>query len=1648
MPLQAVGLLRCAAWMLAAAVAAVSLTPEAGAQRLILGNDPMGREGSGDPAQGVYVRDSAIASDKFELGKRMERLKEWHKSADVYQEILRMYKDRVVPTDNDGTKAPTRYASVRQAVIDRLARWPEEGLIVYRNRFEPEAAGLLESAKRGDAGKLHEVFDLYFPSDSAKAAGTRLIDFYLEAGEFATAGDIGRRLLEWHPNLAVERPQVLYRTISAYHLAGNKTAAENYFGELRTNHPNEIAVISGKDTPLVEALARQLEEPPPAMTGVASDSYPTFHGSASRADVPKAPAVAGAMVYATKLPGPPTAGMPESSRRALEGLWENANRTGAGVNIIPAVDRGQLFFHDGYRLYALHLESGVPLSGWGQTYGGQRQGQYHLPVQMQMFGGQGLDQQLYSAPRQHTLTLTEDAVLAVMGFADPRLMAMGGQALAGAGTRLVCLERATGRQRWTADPNNLPNNAGNARNLSFSGSPLVVGDNVYVIARGGANAGVEDCHVFCYGLESGGFKWACYIASSQVNAVNMNGMPAMPSGGTMSHLAFAGGRVFVCTNLGAVAAVDAYSGATSWLVIYPRTQNALRMRGAGGGGGFFGGGMIAVGNDPSAGKPWEFNPVIASDGKIFVVPSDGQFVHVYDQTTGEEIKRISRDLTRAAIKHEDRYSVTMLLGVMGEKIILGGRGMDVPGHGQVSNDMVFCFNWRTYAPPEDKPQAIDENAVVWLSPFAAIRGRPFLTQETLFIPDEKAMRILQLKTGMVTKSYPTRGGEWPEGEGPGNIVVTADHVIVAGAKQVGVYTDLQGVRDRYAAAIEADPNAVEPRLVFAELMFNAREAEEARKVLDEAIRVLGGVNNMQPGPHRDRIFSDAILFAQRLGAEKNSVTSLKIAESLFDLASAAALSPSQQVHYRITRARFIDSLKDVQKPDYAKAVRLYQEILLDPAMRTIPLTGEDPTGAVQAGKLAETAITDLIRKNTPLIYQEFERDAAVALEKVAADAAADGKPAAMLAVAENYPNSSVAQRAMMLAAGSFEKAGEARMATQVLRRLYFKYNPRFTNADRARLIEAMARNYLKVGNAGAALGRLQKAVSLADSPLESALVGADGGALKLPDGGEVKTFKDAVAALSAAAMKRSEATLPDVNMPRRRGPMTVDEILARGREKPKPLPPPFDAPAPVIANVAALVKPPVEMAALVRNDRALAWMNGKLACFEAGAAEPMWSSNALGELPQGAAWLEKYVLVWGGGEAALLDAQTGASVWKADLRQLPAVDMVPTGDAEVPAEVPAAVAVPEQQVQGRVLVEELRARRMLELVPPPVPQPGVPGGAPGAAMVDPAIVVDGRERVAHVRPLTDRVILSTTTGRVAALELASGNPIWQTRLASQGIIQTLATDDFVALRLMGQNQSSQIIVLDAFNGQQLWSRVANQQGANAPINAALADDGTLVWTTANQILAKDLYEPGESASWERAEGKNYAGFVRPDQLVISGQRVLAVCEQGRLIDQRNLRTGQREGPSRDGLPTGAPGNSAADFTVRLRLAGPRMYAIGARSYQAFHLEHETGASTVHDSLITNLQDEALLTQDFVVLPGVVTTEQKKEESDRYVLMAISRELIPEGKSGKQKESVLKVHRYEMTEPAGIKSFLAVKGGIYFLGNDERLQFLKGNRPAK
>src|SRR3954453_8175917 len=242
----------------------------------------------------VFVRDSAIAQEKMSLAIRMEKQKEWHKSADVYQEVLEKYHDRVIPVGRDAKNVINRYTSVSTRVLQQVCKWPQEGLDVYRGRYEPKAAELVNNAKPDDLFSLHKAFDLYFVTESGKQAGLRLIDAHLEKGEYAAAAWIGDQLLDMHPNLLAERPAVLFRTALAYHLAGSDDKARDRAGELSKKFAKEIGVVRGKDVVLADALTQELQHAASDIAAVSgSDSWPMMGGGPSRGVISSANPSAG-----------------------------------------------------------------------------------------------------------------------------------------------------------------------------------------------------------------------------------------------------------------------------------------------------------------------------------------------------------------------------------------------------------------------------------------------------------------------------------------------------------------------------------------------------------------------------------------------------------------------------------------------------------------------------------------------------------------------------------------------------------------------------------------------------------------------------------------------------------------------------------------------------------------------------------------------------------------------------------------------------------------------------------------------------------------------------------------------------------------------------------------------------------------------------------------------------------------------------------------------------------------------------------------------------------------------------------------------------------------------------------------------------------
>src|SRR5665213_887862 len=1176
-----------------------------------------------DPVEGVYVRDSTTAVDKLANAQRMERLKEWGKAADYYQEVIAKYPDRVVPSQVDKDNRIYQYTSITYRVQEKLAHWPQEGLDVYRARYDTAAQALLDKAGPDDAATLNKVYSQYFITTAGKQAGIRLIDLYMESGEFPAAAWLGDRLLRLHPGLLAERAAVLYRTALAYYYAGDAAKARERLDELKSRFPNDRGTVRGKDVILAQSLAQETQAPLSSNTSLASaDSYRMIGGNESHNLVSDAQGRPGARLYGVILPKPSWPNIPANQRIALKQQYNDAVAAGLTLGVIPVCDRGELYFQDGRRIYAVVLESGVPLPGWTQTW---PDGVYTMPAAGPVAQRKG----------QLTCTLTDHEVLAVMGKgADVQSMMMGVPA-SPQNNVLVCLDRDSGRQKWTVNPGQLPDEAKEERGVHFTGSPLVVGDSVLVIGRSMKQAQFEDCYVLAFDLASGKFRWATYVASASAAPMmfGMGGMP-IPQSDDTSHLAYANGRVFVQTNLGAFAALDAYGGAVVWLDIYPTDRQSLDRQPMNP---FMRQSQMQA---PPA-MPWSFNPVIVDGGYAFTLPTDSHDLLVYDTATGVEIKRIDMQDVEQKANRNDSHKVTnidTLLGVIGDRLVLTGeRG-------------VVCLNWRNYSREKFDPD--HDNITAWINDYPKpIRGRGFLMKNSVYIPCADRLYCIDLRNGKTVSAYPNHpdigdGGVWEEPEGPGNVIATSDHVIIAGASMLNVYTDLAVAKAKLDRELAAAPTDAQPRLRYAEVLFVAGEPSGAMKKLDEAATLLGGIAALQPGLDRDRLFNDALTFAGKL-AKNASPESRQQIDLLFDRAAAAALSPMQQVHYRLSRAKY-----DESNTDNAGAVKLYQQILADPLLRPVPLADEAAAAPAQAQAIAQKQIAIIIGTN-PSAYEPFQQAAAAAL--ATAQAATQDTADKLLEVARAYPNSAIAGKAMLASAERYETHNQPRKAIRVLRDMWFKYPDA---PDKGHVAEALARNYLMLAaqpragagdggatdNIDAANARLALAVSLGGAPvLERDLT--------LPDGKVIAKGTAIAQALEITRKFRGEAlarALPDFHIP-----LPAKYMPGKPRAKP------FAAGEQVIANVRTLVVPLRDFA---RNDRIIAYSTGgSLDIYAAGQTKPLASSHALAEEPKGCAWIEDNLLVWDGSQLASLKPD-GQTAWTIDLAKLPTVEVMHFGD--------------------------------------------------------------------------------------------------------------------------------------------------------------------------------------------------------------------------------------------------------------------------------------------------------------------------------------------------------------------------------------------------
>ncbi len=1483
----------------------------------------------------VYMPDSAAATERFTLARNLEKASDWDKAADVYQELLEKYPDKVVAPGAAGG-AGAQYMSVRRLAQQMLCKWPAEALAVYRGKYGALASAMLASAD--SPGELAAVARRYLLTDAGTSAALQLLDRYWSSGRLVEAARWGKTLLELHPSIEPQRPGVCFEVAMACHLTGDDAAAEAMLKDMRSRYPEAVGTVAGRDVVLATELAEQLKIPA-TNASRSLDAWPMFGGSADRAGVTASSARVDALLYsldfgqgisdagggAVAIRPPGMAGVPMPV-----GIAGSAMNQAAGI--MPVADHGELFVADGKRLYGISIDSGMKLPGWSGTA---------VPLAEE------------SVPRgMRTVTVTERSVLTVVGASSLGRLLRGNDASSG----LRCMDRATGATRWTFRASTLP---AALRNIQLVSSVLAADGSVYVAAQGGKGAQIDDAYLLCLDENTGSCRWATYIASGPSVGAAMDGDSPYPAEPMTPQFSLAAGRLIVATNLGVIAALDVADGAIAWMTPYERPV-------ASGVQPWQMGRLMRRGNAGLSNSGWAASPPIIVESQVYVLPADGTAILTLDAETGE----IRKTLPRKAVDDAD-----LLLAVDHGEMVLS------------SDHSAWCVD----AGMLDATGNNIASATLWNMRFggATLRGRPFLTTEFLYIPtSERIFRVGRSKW-KIADVYPAYSQSWPKDEGPGNILVTADHVAIATAGRLNIYASLASATAKLDKAAAADPTSPEPLLRYAELLVAAHQASPALAKLKAAIPLTA-----DSAAAMERAFNLSLNVWKQLVGSSNAEDA-GLAPAYFQCAQACARLPRQRAQLWIAAG---DSAAG--REQWPQAVEAYQQVLGDRDARNLLTTAANGT-SLPAWQRSYASLKRIIDAKGRSLYGKYDQLASAAMAKAAATATAAGgseKADALLEIGEQFPNSSSAAAALMRGARLLEKGKQYRRSADVLRRLY-QVQPadEFTPG----VIEAMARVYCAIPRRSVvAASRLALGAETLKNPRLA-------GEIRLSTGQVISnvTFAEAAAMIRKQAREQDREPMPDFALP-----------ANAGQEPFKPSSTWKDIDGLIAANDGA-----------EREDRVVARSSaGEVVVIEAGKPEPLMRQKLTTGKPERYFWIDQLLVVWSDKELTAVQPPKGAAQWKLT----PGTMLQATQPVELTGETATAAGGGRSSPGGQI-----------ELMP----------DASAGIMPQAAGAPDGEgETIARCDGNSAQVVFATSNGRLAAVDAATGRLAWQTQLNACVAERLLCGEDFTVVGFT-DGSPLQLAAFDNATGQVVF-RVARGSSGLVQ-NFDLAGDGRLVFTFPDRLCAKDLFEPGEGLAFETRipQRAPFAEMTEPLQLQTTADRVLAITDAGTLLRAFSLQTGKvMPIPTRDGPPADAVATQAHSATTMMLIDDPYAYLISDASLAVYNLERVESPQRRLPSDATQLTyiavgKEHLLTFDRprapapAARPGLPVARANVPEGPATKLraLAFSRAQGKEGESGRLEQI------YEFSEPSGIVDLTAIRGGVYYVTGTRELRFLAG-----
>ncbi len=899
---------------------------------------------------GAYLNDSfEVAETLVRVRKHVEK-KQWREAAELVQSLSDNFPDKLVRLDDQ------RYVGVRERVNLWVAEWPSEGLEAYRSRTEAKVRERVDALR--DSRQVDEyvqLFDRYFCTAAAGRLADTIGQLAIESGNLTLARSVYQRTLDRHPDRGI-----LAKSNAA--MLGILDAIENPSGASATPPVGTERIRwLGQDRTVQEVVA---EIPHTFVTPRETEpgDWSTMGGDLTRNRPTETQVDELGLLWSVSLS---TGAGVETQPLSQEEGGTPGKSGGRSVTAFPVVFGSLVFTQRGPEVSAFHRNTG------GVAW------RFRVSDAPPTPGRESEDSQ----SGWEGLTVHEGRVYA--------LFSVDGGASHGESSRasveLVCLDALTGRVIWRTTESL---RGDRSIEVCADASPMVHGNRVFVVARRRRSFGFEDCHLHGFDAAAGTLLFRTHLGCASTGMLGSRI-------GTMSIPAAQADTIYVCTNLGTIAAVTASTGSVRWLRIYERDGT-----GAGPGGGWA----------ARERMPWEVNPVLVSDGRLICHPSDSQFVFVLSAPSG--------DLLRT-VPVAEFGPAPMILGVRGELLCAAGTHV---GCADLSNAQM---RFRAELPAE-----------------MPLHGRGAWVGRHLWIPTRGQLLRYYVEDGSRTES------SWGQSLEGGNLLVTDHQVLVAGGKDISAHVRKSEIWNSLRGRMTSAPGDPVPALELAEVALRTGDLREAVDALDESVRRAGGLSEPVEAALARRMFDAVLTFVEVLSAR--SRLDAETLDKLFQYGSNLAPDPSAHVSFRLRFGWLFESRGQAQR-----GLALYQQILRDRSLRdmvvpsgnSIPQTG---------GQVARARISALIDREDPSVYAAFEAEAKRWLEaaKSAQDADALFKiaevfpnstaaPAALIGLADlaarserhdeaargyarayhQYPRLPETPQLMRKIADAFEKAG-------------------------------------------------------------------------------------------------------------------------------------------------------------------------------------------------------------------------------------------------------------------------------------------------------------------------------------------------------------------------------------------------------------------------------------------------------------------------------------------------------------------------------------------------------------------------------------------------------------------------------------------------